>query len=163
MEQEGRSCCNIITLNFYVEREERFSLQKSNIYTTLFLLHVVTIKTILILASDSDASTGVATDDDEAILTRMEAASTDDGREALAGHPAQPLTIGAAEELDSTGLLHAANDKHFLARHGGMPLCHKGRQPAAGVVIMADLRGGLDGARLRVHIIGKIEVVIHGG
>ena len=100
----------------------------------------------MILASDSDASTGVATDDDEAILTRMEAASTDDGREALAGHPAQPLTVGTAEELDSTGLLHAANDKHLLARHGGMPLCHEGGQPTTGVVVMTDLPGGLDGA-----------------
>ena len=76
----------------------------------------------------------------------MEAASTDDGRETLAGHPTQSLAVRATEELDSTGLLHATNDKHLLARHGGMPLCHKGGQPTTGVVVMTDLRGGLDGA-----------------
>ena len=101
---------------------------------------------MLLLASDSDASTGVATDDDEAILTGMEAASTDDGCEALAGNTAHSLAVGAIEELDSTGLLHATNDKHLLARHGGMPLCHEGGQPTTGVVVMTDLRGGLDGA-----------------
>lgn len=113
--------------------------------------------------SDRHTSTGVAADDNEAILRGVEAASTDDGSEAFAVHSAQELAVRPIEQLDGAGLPHAANDEQLLARHGRMPLGHKGRQPATCVVVMTNLLGGLNGARERVHIVGEVEVIVHRG
>ena len=114
-------------------------------------------------ASDRHTSTRVAADDNEAILRGVKAASTDDGSEAFAVHSAQELAVRPIEQLDGTGLPHAANDEQLLARHGRMPLGHKGRQPATCVVVMTNLLGGLNGARERVHIVGEVEVIVHRG